>query len=298
MGHIPVLLQEVITTFDPKPGEHFIDATIGEGGHARAILERTAPLGVLLGIDRDQSQIEIARKNLASFQKRLTLCQGSFGDIDALIDKKAKGRLQWSGILFDLGWGQWHVKKAGRGFSFLKNEPLDMRYDTSCGLTAADIIANRTQDYIENILFEYSQERFAKAIAGAIVRARKEKPIQSTFQLVDIMKSATPFWYHHRRIHPGTKTFQALRIAVNDEIRELRRALEKLPQIISKKGKTVIISFHSSEDKIVKHIFKDFYQNGLGEILTKKPIVPSFLEKKLNPPSRSAKLRGFQFNIL
>ena len=307
MAHIPVLLQEVISIFDPKPGEHFIDATIGEGGHAKAILERTAPSGALLGIDRDQSQLDIARENLASFGKRAMFRQGSFGNVETLVKQEGIKELRWSGILFDFGWGQAQMEKAGRGLSFIKDEPLDMRYEVMSNvkaqmskagnvLTAGRILNEWSENEIEKILKEYSQERFAQSIARSIIRIRKENPIQSTFQLVDAIKDATPFWYHHRRIHPATKTFQALRIAVNDELGELKRAMEALPHIISKNGKAIFITFHSSEDRIVKNICKEFQAKETGLMLTKKPITPSFLEIKANSRARSAKLRGFVFH--
>ncbi len=292
MAHIPVLLNEVIEIFDPKSGQRFIDATIGEGGHARAILEKTAPDGILLGIDKDYTQIEFVRNELSIFGDRLILRQGSFSNTDAILKEMGKQKM-WDGILFDLGWVQSQVKESQRGFSFNKDEILDMRYDTTRGLTAGDILTKESPQYIENILREYAQERFAKSITDEVVKIRRKGPITRTSQLVNIVKSATPFWYHHRRIHPATKTFQALRIAVNNELNELLQGIENAFSFISKNGKIVVITFHSIEDGIVKRLFKEFQGRGSGRIFNKKPITASRLEQMLNPRARSAKLRAF-----
>lgn len=303
MAHVSVLLKEVIALFDPKTNENFMDATIGEGGHAKAILEKTVPSGILLGIDRDESQLERAKRTLRKFKKRTILIKGSFGDILSIV-KEENRNIVWSGVLFDLGWSQAQIEKSGRGFSFLKDEQLDMRYDANPSdnkqqtnynksLTAKEIVNRWGQEDIECILREYSQERFTRPIAKAIVKERKNKPIQTTLQLVDIIKKSTPAWYHHQKIHPATKTFQALRIAVNDEFSMLERGLNQAFKLISKNGKIVVISFHSGEDRIVKGIFKECQAQGMGEILTKKPITPSLYEIRENPHSRSAKLRGF-----
>lgn len=299
MIHIPVLLQEVLQFLNPKQNENFIDATIGEGGHAKAILEKTAPGGILLGIDRDTQQIERAEKELSKFEKRMILVNDSFGNLDAIIRKLEK-KLMWQGILFDLGWSQAHMEQSGRGFSVMRDEALDMRYSVrpttyDQRLTTAKEIVNRwRQEEIERILREYGEERFARRIADEIIHARKKKPIETTFQLVDSIKKATPRWYHHRRIHPATKTFQALRITVNDEHTQIEKGLSAACSIVAKGGKILVISFHSGEDRIVKNVFKTCSESGLGKIQTKKPIRPLEREIKDNPPARSAKLRVFK----
>ena len=293
MAHISVLLNEVIEIFDPKPGQHFIDATVGEGGHARAILQRTGPDGILLGIDKDERQIEFVRNELSIFGDRIILRQGSFSNIDTILKEMGGEQEMWDGILFDLGWVYMQVEESQRGFSFNKDEILDMRYDTSRGLTAGDILTKESPAYIENILREYSQERFAKSITAEVVKIRRKEPITRTLQLVNIVKSATPLWYHHRRIHPATKTFQALRIAVNNELNELLQGIENALSFISENGKIVVITFHSIEDGIVKRLFKEFQERVNGRIGNKKPITASRLEQMLNPGARSAKLRTF-----
>jgi len=191
-----------------------------------------------------------------------------------------------SGILFDLGFSSWHLEESGRGFSFEKNEPLDMRYNPENPLTAEKIVNNWSEREIEKILREYGEERFTKRIAREIIQERKIKPIKTTFQLVETIKKSTPIWYHHRRIHPATRTFQALRIAVNDELNNLKKALPQAVEILEKDGRLAVISFHSLEDRIVKNFFRENLK-----ILTKKPIRPSLEEIEINPRSRSAKLR-------
>ncbi len=296
MIHTPVLLKEVLEILDPKPNRHFIDATIGEGGHAKSILEKTTPGGMLLGIDRDIQQIERARKELSKFQKRIIFINDSFGNLSYILEgqEEVKG-ISWQGIIFDLGWSQAQIEGSGRGLSFTRNEPLDMRYGRNEKIFSAEEIVNKwRREDIEGIIRDYGEERFAKGISEGIVRSRKEKSITTTFQLADIIKKATPSWYHHRRIHAATKTFQALRIAVNDEYGQIEKGLRAACSILAKKGTIVAMSFHSGEDRVVKNCFKTFSSSGLGIIITKKPIRPSEEEIKHNPHSRSAKLRAFK----
>jgi 16S rRNA (cytosine1402-N4)-methyltransferase len=201
------------------------------------------------------------------------------------------------GVLLDLGLSSWHLEKSGRGFSFQKNEPLDMRYDTRCqisnvkcrNLTAMEIINSWSKEQIEKILKEYGEEKFAPRIANQIVKKRKTKPIKTTFELVEIIKSATPAWYHHQRIHCATRTFQALRIVVNNELKNLETVLPQAVEILVKGGRLVVISFHSLEDRIVKNYFRN---NKRLKILFKKPIRPDWEEKLKNQRSRSAHLRA------
>jgi len=297
MVHTPVLLEEVIAMLDPQPGDCFIDATVGEGGHAEAILERISPSGVLLCIDRDNDQLERARTNLARFGDQVIFCNGSFGDIQSIVvglDNPATPR--WKGILMDLGWSLAQKERSGRGFTFQEDEPLDMRYDTSehTGTQSAQEIINTWPvEKLERMLREYGQERFARNIALAIGEARKSHPLTSTFQLRAVIEQATPLWYGHRRIPPATKTFQALRIAVNQEFEELEKGLAGAMNLLSAGGKLIIISFHSGEDRIVKHALKAFAKEGMGTVLTKKPVIASPDERERNPRSRSAKMRAF-----
>lgn len=296
MLHTPVLLREVLEIFNPTSDQHFIDATIGEGGHARAILEKTAPGGMILGVDRDIQQIERAKKGLSKFGKRIVLINDSFGNVEEIVkDDPSLGALLWQGILFDLGWSQAQMEMSERGFGITKDEPLDMRYETkSKNIPAMDIVNKWSGEDIERALREYGEERFARAISEEIVRTRRGNVIQKTFQLVDVIKRATPLWYHRRRIHPATKTFQALRIAVNNEYEEIEKGVSAAPLVLARGGIIVVISFHSGEDRIVKNLFKGFSQSGKGVILTKKPIRPSEEEVHGNPRARSAKLRAFK----
>jgi len=295
MSHISVLTEEILTYADPRPNKNFIDATLGSGGHALAILGKTSPEGKLLGIDLDRKAIDgVAEKvKNTEFQKRLILACGNFADLGAILKKNNFGPVQ--GIIADLGLSSMELEERGRGFTFLKDEPLDMRYgeyqENKNILTAEEIVNNWDQEKIAEILFKYGEERFSRQIAERIIQARKINPIRTTFQLSEIIKQATPGWYGHRRLHQATKTFQALRIAVNDELNNLKKFLEAASQALEKSGRLAIISFHSLEDRIVKNFLKEKKQQNLFQILTKKVIRPSEMELKQNPRSRSAKLR-------
>lgn len=303
MIHKSVLLEEVLHFLNPQLSQNFIDATMGEGGHTRAILERTAPNGIVLGIDKDVQQIERAKKELLEFKERLIYVNDSFARVRSIVSKENKAKEYiWHGIIFDLGWSQAQVDLAGRGFSFLRDEPLDMRYNIKAqnskpkiqNLTAKEIINRWSREELARILKEYGEERFSRRISETIIRERKQRPITGTFQLVDVIKKATPFWYHHRRIHPATRTFQALRIVTNNEYEELEHGIEGALSVLSTSGRIAVISFHSGEDRIVKTMFRKFEKDEKGKIITKKPVVPSWDETVKNPRARSAKLRVFQ----
>jgi len=303
MGHKPVLLREVIEYLDPRPGQKFIDATINGGGHAEAVAKRILPDGMLLGIDLDNELL----KSLKFKIKNLKLSQNIVlvNDSYANLKKIAEENNFWgaNGVLFDLGMSSWHLEESGRGFSFLKDEPLDMRYsDTNMRmhandanrirqLTAYEIVNKFSYDELIKILKEYGEERFARSIATALVKTRKEKPIGTTFQLVEIIKNSTPFWYRRRRVHFATKTFQALRIAVNNELENLKSGIEQAEEILGSKGRLAVISFHSLEDRIVKNFFRVMAKAGKLRVLTKKPVRPGLAEITVNPRARSAKLR-------
>jgi len=289
--HIPVLQKEVLEYFDQKPNENFIDCTIGEGGHTLAILEKNGPKGKVLGIEWDPELYKkLLRSDLDRLKARLILVNDNFANLEE-IAKSQKFR-SVSGILFDLGMSSWHLEESGRGFSFQKKEPLDMRYNPQNPLTAEKIVNYRSALEIEKILEIHGEERFSKQIAKYIISFREVKPIKTTSQLVEIIKKATPDWYHRRKIHPATKTFQALRIAVNDELNNLEKALPKALNILKPGGRIVAISFQSLEDRIIKNFLKEKAKENILKILTKKPIKPSLEEIKINPRSRSAKLRA------
>jgi len=286
--HIPVLQKEVLNLLNPKANENFVDCTIGEGGHAFAILERILPNGKLLGIDWTRELIESLMAKAGSLNKNLILVCDNFANLKNIVERQGFGQV--SGVLFDLGLSSWHLEKSGRGFSFSRDEPLDMRFQG--GITAQEIVNWWPQKELERMLKEYGEERFAKRIANEIVRSREEEPITSTLQLVSIVERAVPYWYQKRRIHPATKTFQALRIAVNDELNNLKRALPQAIEILKPGGRLVVISFHSLEDRIVKNFLRENSRKGLLKVLTKKPVKPSAEEVKVNPRSRSARLRA------
>lgn len=287
--HIPVLKNEVLEYLDVKPNENFIDCTIGEGGHTLSILEKNRPEGKVLGIEIDPILYQKIKAEIEK-EKRLILVNDSYSKLKEIV-KKEKFDLV-SGILLDLGISSWHLEKSSRGFSFQKNEPLIMRYDGKENFTARTILNEWSEKEIKKILKEYGEEKFAKKISKKIVEAREIKPIETTFQLVEIIENAIPYWYRHQRIHFATKTFQALRIAVNQELENLKTALPQALEILERGGRLVVISFHSLEDKIVKDFFKENERRGTLKILTKKVIKPTKKEIELNPRSRSAKLRA------
>jgi 16S rRNA (cytosine1402-N4)-methyltransferase len=290
MVHIPVLQKEVLENLDPKPNENFIDCTVGGGGHALAILEKTAPKGKLLGIDWDQEIVSNLKSIIekTELKNRLLLVNDNFAHLKEIVKKENFKPVK--GILFDLGMSTWHLKESGRGFSFLKNEPLDMRYDSENPLTAEKIINFWSEPEIERILKEFSEEKFAGQIARQIIKERRVSPIKTTFQLVRIVKKAVPTKYQYLKIHFATRTFQALRIAVNDELNNVSLGLSQAEDILGPGGKIAVISFHSLEDRIVKNFFKNKADS--LKIITKKPIIPTLKEIQINPSSRSSKLRA------
>lgn len=269
--HIPVLKKEVLEYLDPKPNENFIDCTINGGGHSRLILEKIRPKGKVLGIELDK---EIFEKLSSLNLDRLMLINDSYVNLKEVVKENNFGPV--NGILFDLGMSSWHLEESGRGFSFQKDEPLDMRYNTDQELKAERIINNYSQKEIEKILKEFGEERFAKRIAKRIVENR---PIRTTLELVKVIKQA--------RVHSFSRIFQALRIAVNQELSSLEKALAQVEDVLAPGGRLVVISFHSLEDRIVKNFFK----NSKLKILLKKPLIPSKEEIKENLRSRSSKLR-------
>jgi len=290
MAHIPVLKKEVIGYLDPKPNENFIDATLGNAGHTLAILEKNGPKGKVLGIDQDPKQI----KNLIA--NRLIAVCDNFANLKEIAEREKMKEV--AGIIFDLGMSSWHLEESGRGFSFLKEEPLDMRYGDSSRLSAEKILNYESYQEIERILREYGEEKFSRRIAERIVETRRGRPIKTTSQLVEIIKEAVPPRYQHQKIHYATRTFQAIRIAVNEELENLRKVLPQAMEILKCRGKIVLISFHSLEDRIVKNFLREKEKENILTIITKKPVVPTKEEIKINPRSRSAKLRAAEKTCL
>jgi 16S rRNA (cytosine1402-N4)-methyltransferase len=285
--HKPVLLKEVIEYLKVGKNKNYVDCTIGEGGHAIEILKRNGPKGKVLGIEIDP---ELYKKLREEKLERLILVNDSYSNLKEIVERENFKKIH--GILFDLGISSWHIEKSGRGFSFLRDEPLIMRYDASRGISATEIVNRWPEKEIERILKEYGEERFAKKIAREICKERKKKKIERTLQLVEVIKRAVPKWYLQRRIHFATKTFLALRIAVNNELENLKSGLLQAIDVLEREGRLVVISFHSLEDRIVKNFLREKEREGKIKILTKKPIVPSKEEIKQNPRSRSAKLRA------
>ena len=300
--HIPVLQNEALEYLAPKPNDNFIDCTLNGGGHAKAILEKTAPKGKVLGIEAD---VELYQKVKAEAVRRLIPVNDNFINLKEIV-RQEKFR-QVKGVLFDLGMSSWQLEESGRGFSFLKKEPLDMRYSILTPLTAEKILNYWSVAEIEKVLREYGEERFSSRIAQRILEERKIRPISNTFQLVEIIRQAVPPKFQHQKIHLATRTFQALRIQVNDELNNLKNALPQAAEALSKGGRLAVISFHSLEDRIVKNFFKDrasiygsegeeedkvLFANQILKILNKEPITPSQEEIIINPRARSAKLRA------
>lgn len=287
--HISVLQKEVIEYLDPKENENFIDCTIGNGGHASEILKKNGFKGKLLGIDRDKEQIKGLESKLKIFGSRVQLVNDNYANLQEIV--KSSNFKNISGILLDLGFSSWHVDQSKRGFTFLKNEDLDMRYDSENQKTAAKILNYSSEADIEKTLREFGEENYSRQIAKEIVLARKIKPVEKTFQLVEIIRRAVPKAYQHTKTNFATKTFQALRIAVNDELSNLEKVLPQAIDLLEKGGRMVIISFHSLEDALVKNFLKNESQ---AEVLTKKPVIPGRQEIIINPRARSAKLRAIK----
>lgn len=289
-GHIPVLLKETITLLDPKPGENVVDCTVGAGGHAESVLERTAPDGRLLGMDLDETALESARRRLSRFGSRAMLVHGNYRDVGTVLLSFSFGPVH--AALLDLGFSSLEIDDPARGFSLRTDGPLDMRYDRRQGLTAADIVNGWSADELARILWDYGEERSARRIAEAIVAARRRERIVGTARLVDVIAGALPAWRKRQRQHFAVKAFQALRIATNDELGNLREALPALWDALETGGRLAVISFHSLEDGIVKRFFRGLEREGKAELPVRRPVVPGEDEVIANPRSRSAKVRA------
>jgi 16S rRNA (cytosine1402-N4)-methyltransferase len=302
--HEPVLLREAIELLAPHPGGLYVDGTLGAGGHATELLKGSSPDGILIGLDQDSEAIERCQQRLAAYGKRVILRHANYRDLEPILSDA--GYAAVDGVLLDLGVSWFHLKTPERGFSFQTDGPLDMRMDRGRQQTAADLVNGLPRNELAALIREYGEERRAGAIARAIEKARARRPIMSTVQLADIVSSVFPP-YPPRRIHPATLTFQALRIAVNDELDALREGIAGIIALLKPGGKFAVITFHSLEDRIVKQAFVSAAKacvcppkmpvcscgrKPLLKILTRHPVVAGAAEVEQNPAARSAKLRA------
>lgn len=288
--HKPVLLKEVLEALEPAPGKTIVDCTVGLGGHAEAIAAAISPGGRLVGIDRDAQALEIAKERLGRPGERVDLIKGRFDELDAIFERA--GIEGADGFLFDLGVSSMQFDEAGRGFSFRADAPLDMRMDTAAEKDAAELINTASETEIDRILEEYGEERFHRRIASAIAEERKKARIETTGRLVDIIVRAMPYKMRHGRVHAATRSFQAFRIAVNDELGSLDRALDQAIGLLNTAGIICVISYHSLEDRIVKNKFREAKARDILELKSKKPVTPDEHEIEENPRARSAKMRA------
>ncbi|MEK7460409.1 MAG: 16S rRNA (cytosine(1402)-N(4))-methyltransferase RsmH [Patescibacteria group bacterium] len=290
--HISVLMKETIEGLDIHEGDHVFEGTVGLGGHSAEIMKRIGATGVYIGVDEDSQALTIAKEKLASFPCKKVFVKENFRNIDSVLSDAGLPTIDK--ILLDIGLSNLQLEESGRGFSFTKDEPLIMSFATTPSaekLTAEEIVNEWSAQSLIDIITGYGEEKFAWRIANAIVSAREKKPIKTTHELASIIKAVVPPFARLGRIHPATKTFQAIRITVNDELGALREGIEKGFTRLAPKGRMAVISFHSLEDRIVKDYFKTKKEEGLGTILTKKPVTPSDEELTANPKSRSSKLR-------
>lgn len=287
--HIPVLSGEITDLLNLKPGSIVVDATLGLGGHSKIMAKKIGSCGVIIGIDKDVESIKIVSKNLCIKKpnSQLIVVHGSYVDIDTIVANY--GYKAVDAILFDLGLSSLQLDTATRGFSFQKNAPLDMRFDTTEPTTAADIVNGYPVKKLADLIWRFGQERQSRKIAKAIFDRRRQKRIETTDDLAQIISKAKGG--RRGKIHPATLTFQALRIVVNQELLAIQTALPKAIKLLKSKGRLAVISYHSLEDRLVKHLFRDFAQNDQIALVVKKPIIASKEEIKNNPRARSAKLR-------
>lgn len=302
--HVPVLYKEVLEYLQPRPGGLYVDGTVGAGGHSAGILRASLPDGRLLAFDRDPQALDRARQTLAGFAERVTFVHASYAQMDRLAPEH--GFTAVDGVLLDLGLSSLQVEDAQRGFSFMREGPLDMRFDTTQGDTAADLVNNLPAEALADIFWRYGEEENSRRYARAIVGAR---PIQTTTELADLIEEEAPHWVRRKRIHAATKVFQALRIAVNSELAELESGLPAAIELLRPGGRVAVISFHSLEDRFVKNLFRDLARECICpprqpictcdvepvlRPVTRKVVMADADEIERNPRSRSARLRVAQ----
>jgi 16S rRNA (cytosine1402-N4)-methyltransferase len=286
--HEPVLSEEIFDLLELKGKRNVIDATLGLGGHAQLLLEKLPKNGTLIGFDADHEHLKVAKKNLKKYKENVVFVHNNFAEMEAEV-KKTRIRAV-DAILFDLGIASPHVDMGERGFSFLREGPLDMRFNRNTGRTAADVLNDYSEKRLVEIFLEYGEERNAKRIAREIVKRRSWRKFKSTKQLADFVEKTVG---RYGKIHPATRIFQALRIEVNNELEVLPEGLRQAVSLLKKGGRIAVISYHSLEDRIVKNYFRELARldNPILTLITKKPVTPSEQEIERNPRSRSAKLR-------
>ncbi|MBI2885525.1 MAG: 16S rRNA (cytosine(1402)-N(4))-methyltransferase RsmH [Candidatus Omnitrophica bacterium] len=291
--HHPVLREAVVELLAPQPGQVIVDCTLGLGGHALALLPRLMEAGRLIGLDADPQALDLARTRLAEFAPHVEFVHANFRDLPHTLSSLGLARVH--GVLADLGMSSFQVDTPERGFSFLREGPLDMRMDPAQPLTAQEIVSRWPERDLAELLFSQGEERWARRIARRIVESRRREPIRTTAQLAQLVAEAVPGGRGHgQRIHPATRTFQALRIAVNDELSSLEALLRALPDVLAPGGRAAIIAFHSLEDRAVKQAFQRGGREGVYRVLTRKPQRASEQEIAEHPRSRSARLRAVE----
>ena len=303
LTHRPVLLDECIEALNIRPQGVYLDGTLGRAGHSREIAKRLTT-GRLVGVDRDQAALDAAQERLADFREKVTLVHSNFDQVDEILDKLSLAGAD--GMLFDLGVSSPQLDDGERGFSYMVDAPLDMRMDQSGGLTAGDVVNTWPQEELRRILFQYGEERYAPQIAAAIARRRRERPVATTLELVEIIKGAMPAKALKEKQHPAKRSFQAVRIAVNDELASVERMLQRAVPRLNRGGRLAVITFHSLEDRIVKTGLAEFARGCVCppdfpvcvcgrtpdvKLVNRKPVLPSQRELEENPRARSAKLR-------
>ncbi len=303
LTHRPVLLDECIEALNIRPQGVYLDGTLGRAGHSREIAKRLTT-GRLVCVDRDQAALDAAQERLADFREKVTLVHSNFDQVDEILDKLSLAGAD--GMLFDLGVSSPQLDDGERGFSYMVDAPLDMRMDQSGGLTAGDVVNTWPQEELRRILFQYGEERYAPQIAAAIARRRRERPVATTLELVEIIKGAMPAKALKEKQHPAKRSFQAVRIAVNDELASVERMLQRAVPRLNRGGRLAVITFHSLEDRIVKTGLAEFARGCVCppdfpvcvcgrtpdvKLVNRKPVLPSQRELEENPRARSAKLR-------
>ncbi|MEI6400137.1 MAG: 16S rRNA (cytosine(1402)-N(4))-methyltransferase RsmH [bacterium] len=290
--HIPVLLQEIIDNTKLKENDVFLDCTLGSGGHTKAIAEKFGPSIHLIGIDRDADAIERATQICKTLKNKKSFVLSEFRNLDVVINEL--GIASVNTVLMDLGLSSPQIDDSGRGFSFRKDEPLLMTMEkdgAGSTVTAYDVVNYWSETSLADIIYGFGEERYSRRIAKAICEKREITPIKTTFELVHIIEQAVPSIYRRGRIHPATRTFQAIRIAVNNELGNIEEGVAKAFELLAPHGRLLVISFHSLEDRIIKNFFREKVAEGRGVSITKKPIVSTEEESHKNPRARSSKLR-------